>query len=132
MGHDAAIRPGEAVCSRKGGQYMFGLDEDGRLLWSDCTTGEERVYYEPDRKVDVALFVMRDDASFEIYDEAGTVVWRAECDCRDQVMYYAQCLASQNLDCPYIHLRSGSKAILNYIDHSYSWITADIHKNYNF
>eukprot|EP00566_Odontella_aurita_P017025 CAMPEP_0113594110 /NCGR_PEP_ID=MMETSP0015_2-20120614/38876_1 /TAXON_ID=2838 /ORGANISM="Odontella" /LENGTH=252 /DNA_ID=CAMNT_0000501033 /DNA_START=507 /DNA_END=1265 /DNA_ORIENTATION=+ /assembly_acc=CAM_ASM_000160 len=131
MRHNAAFRPGEAICSRRGAQYMLGLDEDGRFLWSDCTTGEERVYFRPDAGVEVTLFVMRDDASFEIYDAAGTVVWRSECDCKDEVMFYSQCLSSENLDCPYIHLRKGSKAILNYIDFSQQWITLDIHKHYN-
>mmetsp|Transcript_11584 Transcript_11584/g.22045 ORF Transcript_11584/g.22045 Transcript_11584/m.22045 type:complete len:279 (-) Transcript_11584:93-929(-) len=132
MGHDAAFRPGEAVCSRQGAQYMFGLDENGRLLWADCTTSEERVYYDPDDDADVAIFVMRDDASFEIYNEDGQIVWQADCECKDEVMFYSQCLPSQGLDCPYIHLRKGSKAMLNYINWDYSWITADVHKNYNF
>ena len=128
IGHNQTLFRGEAVCSRKG-RYVFGINDDGILLWRDCTTDKTKEYYQG-RDGNFLSFVMERDANFVIHDEDGNIVWEKRC--KEIVPFTSMCLHRPAFDCPYLHLHKGGVMVLNFIDPVNGWVSRNFKKLYDF
>ena len=128
IGHGQPLLRGEAVCSRKD-QYVFGLNDDGMLLWRDCTTDKTEEYYKGGDG-NVFSFTMEKDANFVINDEDGNVVWEKQC--KETVPFTSTCKRDPTFDCPYLHLHKGGVMVVNFIDPIRGWVSRNFKKVYDF
>ena len=128
IGHGQPLLRGEAVCSRKD-QYVFGLNDDGMLLWRDCTTDKTEEYYKGGDG-NVFSFTMEKDANFVINDEDGNVVWEKQC--KETVPFTSTCKRDPTFDCPYLHLHKGGVMVVNFIDPIKGWVSRNFKKLYDF
>lgn len=126
VGNEERLGLGTMMCSHHG-QYMFGMDESGSLVWRDCFQDEGKVYYEGEGG---NYFFMRENAAFVVSGNEGDVKWEREC--KFEVHPTPWCLGKPAYDCPYLHLHSEGKLVLNWIDDSGRWKSKDALKLYNF
>mmetsp|Transcript_39222 Transcript_39222/g.79968 ORF Transcript_39222/g.79968 Transcript_39222/m.79968 type:complete len:304 (-) Transcript_39222:170-1081(-) len=124
MGHDERLDVGKAICSRKG-QYVFGMDAGGSLIWRDCFEDESILLFQGEPG---DYFVMEDDAAFTVRDVNGNVKWRK--DSQVEVHDTGRCLYDPAFDCPYLHLHTGGVMVLNWIDGH--WKSRNFKKLYDF
>lgn len=124
MGHDERLDVGKAICSRKG-QYVFGMDAGGSLIWRDCFEDESILLFQGEPG---DYFVMEDDAAFTVRDVNGNVKWRK--DSQVEVHDTGRCLYDPAFDCPYLHLHTGGVMVLNWIDGQ--WKSRNFKKLYDF
>ena len=118
---------GEAICS-KDGKYMFGISQNGSLIWSECDSNNNRVEYY--KGVDGHYFVLLPDATLQVGNKYKAIVWEKKCT-KSFFLGPGKCMPKY--DCPYLHLhKHHGGVILNWIDKDEVWESSNIKRAYDF
>jgi len=103
------------ICS-KNGRYVFGMSNDGKLMYRDNELDLVEVYYSGKHG---DYFVLEADGTFIVKDKHDEVQWSKVN--KFAMGYTDNCL--ENNPCPYLHLHDGGVLVINYIDEGGEWQT---------
>lgn len=136
MNHNQKIPANTFLCassSSSGKFYVFGMDSNGDLIWSDVTSGVKRIYFKNiDNDPKSIYFILTVKGKFRIYNiESGKIVWGKKPKSAYGKIGYGKCL--EKYACPYLHQHAGGVCVINWIDEkSNSWMQKNINGVYKF
>lgn len=135
LDNSVALYQDQWICSRKGGGYMFGLNNMGQLILKDSNSGDKIKLYKG-RYGEGHSWALSKDAEIIIYDKNEDEIWSIPSIA--DVHFYESCLTSTDppYDCPYLHLHSDGVMVLNYIENGFDddnfWIESNIKGQYDW
>lgn len=136
MNHNQKMLANTFLCassSSSGKFFVFGMDSNGDLIWSDVTSGVKRIYFKNiDNDPKSIYFILTVKGKFRIYNiESGKIVWGKKPKSAYGKIGYGKCL--EKYACPYLHQHAGGVCVINWIDEkNNSWIQKNINGVYKF
>jgi len=135
MNHNQKMLADTFLCassSSSGKFYVFGMDSNGNLIWSDVQSGVKRIYFEnKDNDPKSIYFMLTVQGKFRIYNvESGKIVWGKKPKSTYGKIVYGKCL--EKYACPYLHQHAGGVCVINWIDENNTWMQKNINRVYEF
>mmetsp|Transcript_7879 Transcript_7879/g.11431 ORF Transcript_7879/g.11431 Transcript_7879/m.11431 type:complete len:231 (+) Transcript_7879:252-944(+) len=137
MNHDQKMYANTFLCasSSPSSGYIFGMNSNGDLLWSNLETGETKVFYKntASSNPNTMYFLLTVHGKFRIYDATnGTILWgkKPKSIYRNTIANHT-CLSMY--PCPYLHQHAGGVCVINWWDvQANVWMQKNINRVYEF
>mmetsp|Transcript_48785 Transcript_48785/g.72478 ORF Transcript_48785/g.72478 Transcript_48785/m.72478 type:complete len:245 (-) Transcript_48785:281-1015(-) len=130
--HDEPLHRDQFICTKKN-SYVWGLTNDGDLMWMDLASGtrkrlyRNKTYFRQSGK-SAEYFMLSKTGDLEVRDSNDDIIWTKSA---PYSISPQNCLS--DYECPYLHLHGNNgKNVLNFISESGQWITTGMNKVYGF
>jgi len=128
LNHNQKMYANTFLCSTSNA-YIFGMDENGDLIWGDLSTGEKKVYFKNEDNATSNYFMLTIHGKFKIFGDNDETLWVKKSK-YDNIGYH-ECL--EKYACPYLHLHGGSVCVMNWIDaDTGEWMAKNINRAFGF